>query len=115
MSKRIFLTIIITLIALSSYAEDMQAKRKALIQEMIHKGLFTKVESNQKNIAVAWVDSAFYRQSYDDKKTYINVIYAYYLEEEYKKGNTMNIVILKDSRTGKKVGRYSALLGLEID
>ena len=87
----------------------LQPKRKRFIQKLISQGVFSKVEMPG-NLPHLWVRPVFYSLDYETKKQFVNVVWAYYKTENPR----WHIVILKDSRTGKRIGSYSRF-GLDLD
>jgi len=83
-----------------------QAKRKLLIEELISKGIFYKVE-RPATLPHVWITPTFRELNYDDKQLFISIVYLYYWPT--------NLVVLKDSRNGERVGSFSPALGLSID
>ena len=57
--------------------------------------------------AHVWVTPLFNSLNFDDKATFINVVYAYYISENPKS----DIVTLYDSQTGKEIGTYASVYG----
>ena len=90
-------------------AKRLQPGRKQLIQKLISLGIFSKVEMPG-SLPHVWITPTFRRLDFDDKQKFLNVVYAYYLTENRRS----NIVVLKDSRTGKRIGTYSQS-GLDLD
>lgn len=89
--------------------EAKQPERKKAIDEMIAKGVFSKVEYRQAG-ATIWVSAPFYLLSFDEKKAFSSVVYAY-LATSMK--NDGVFITLKDDRTGNSVGNYSQF-GIEM-
>jgi hypothetical protein len=85
-----------------SVSPEMQQKRLDFIHELITKGLIYKVEKSD-IYAEVWVTISFMSLNIDDKNSFINVIWAYYISEDEK----VNILILRDGLTGKEIGTYS--------
>ena len=102
--KTVF-SVLMLLVATTALA-DMQDKRKAFIQKLINNGIFQKVEVRG-SLPHLWVKPAFYALSYDDKSSFVNVVYAYYITMD----SNYNLVVLYDSRSGKKVGVYGETYG----
>ena len=92
------------------HSPAVQAKRLALIQQVMATGIFTKVDAS-KYAAHAWVGPAFYAIDFDTKRTFVALVYAYYFDGSH----AGDLVILKDSMTGKKVGTFTAISGLELE
>lgn len=83
-----------------------QQARKALINKLIEKGIFQKVEVPG-DLPHLWVKQAFYRLDFDTKSQFVSVVYAYYL----KKNPKYHIVVLYDNHTGKKIGEFAEVYG----
>lgn len=102
MFKRCFLVGLVCTFFIGTAFADMQQNRAAFIQRLIDNDIFQKVEIPG-DLPRLWVKPSFDSLDYDTKSKFVNVVYAYYVTENPK----YNIVILYDSRTGKKVGTYS--------
>ncbi|MDB5969479.1 MAG: hypothetical protein JWQ90_1929 [Hydrocarboniphaga sp.] len=87
-------------------AAGMQDDRMAFIQKLVSKGVFQKVEVPG-TVPHLWVRPAFYALDFDTKSQFVNVVYAYYVTENPK----YDLVVLYDSKTGKKIGTYSKAYG----
>ena|SRR5882672_778166 len=92
----------------------MQAERLKMINSMIGKGIFGKVEAGpSSNNASAFVRirPRFYALDFETKNKMIGIIYAYYCT-----GDDLDLVILEDSLSGKTVGSFSTIYGgLKMD
>ena len=89
----------------------MQAKRRELIDKLIKQGVFQKVEVPG-SLPRIWVRPVFYTLDFDTKESFVSVVYAFYFDGS----NASDMVRIFDSRSGKQVGRYSALIGgLKLD
>jgi len=90
--------------ALERVSEDpgKQAQRGQFINQMIGEGIFRKVDYTRSG-ATAWVDSGFYALTFEQKRDFCSVIYAYVSRngEDQTAG-----VILKDALSGNTVGDY---------
>lgn len=87
----------------------LQPKRKQFIQKLISQGVFSKVEMPG-SLPHLWVKPVFYSLDYETKEQFVNVVYAYYVTENPR----WDIIVLKDSRTGKRIGSYSEF-GLDLN
>lgn len=85
---------------------SMQAERKALINELIGRGIFTKVERGA-SIPKIWVTRQFMALPFKDKEGFVSVVYAYYFDgsEEHAQ------VQIKDALSGKVLGNYAVWQG----
>lgn len=83
-----------------------QQERKALIDRLISEGVFYKVEQPA-TLPHVWVTPLFRAMDYDFKQNAVSVVYLYY--------QPANMVVLKDSLTGERIGSYSPDLGLSIE
>ncbi len=81
---------------------EMQKQREAMIQKLIQQGIFWKVEVPG-NLPRLWVRPGFYQLDWDQKQTFVGVVYAYYFDG---RGLTDTVRIF-DDRTGKEIGDYS--------
>lgn len=84
----------------------MQADRKKLIEKLIGEGVFQKVETPG-TLPRLWVRPRFYAAEFDQKQSFVSVVYAYYFDGS----NETDSVRIFDSRSGKEVGSYSAVQG----
>jgi hypothetical protein len=84
----------------------MQADRKKLIEKLIGEGVFQKVEVPG-TLPRLWVRPRFYAAEFDQKQSFVSVVYAYYFDGS----NVTDSVRIFDSRSGKEVGSYSAVQG----
>jgi hypothetical protein len=85
---------------------ELQQKRLSLISDLIDEGIIDKVEKPG-TYAQVWVTPLFNALKFDQKQSFINVIYAYYISENPES----DAVLLYDSQSGKEVGTYSAVYG----
>ena len=76
-----------------------QVERRKLIQELINRGVFSKVNSADE----IWVRPIFYTLDYDQKQAFANLVYSYYFDGT----NDSDTIILLDSKTGKVAGYFS--------
>jgi hypothetical protein len=91
-------------------SEKMQASRKKLMQEMIkERHFFTKIIRNGNTMPRVWATPTFLSLTFDQKQSFLGVIYAYYLT-----GTVDDSVAIIDTITGKEIGRFSAN-GLRLD
>lgn len=90
---------------------EMQQQRLALINKLIGQGVFQKIEK-PRQVPYLWVRPGFYALDFDMKEKFSNVAYAYFRAND----PAVQLVILYDSRTGKRAGTYSeANGGLALD
>jgi hypothetical protein len=92
-------------------SEATQAKRKALIQEVINKRVFVKVEPGV-SVPKVWVGATFKALSYDDKKLFLDVVAAYYACE--RPDAAIVLVKIIDDRSGNTIGTFTEGIGLEM-
>lgn len=83
-----------------------QAERKAFIEELIAKGVFYKVEKPA-TLPHVWITPTFRLLDYDTKRDFVSVVFLYF--------QPADLVVLKDSLSGQRIGTYSPDLGLSID
>lgn len=88
---------------------EMQADRKAFIEKAIANGAFQKIEIPG-SLPRLWVKPGFYTLDFDDKASFVSVVYAYYFDGS----NSRDVVRIFDSKSGKSIGAYSDL-GLNLD
>ena len=82
---------------------ELQADRLAFIQKMIKNDIFAKVEPGY-SVPKVWVGSQFYLATFDEKQSFISVVYAYYFPDG---GGIGDVVQLKSNMTGKVIGSFS--------
>ena len=80
---------------------EIQQKREKFIRKMMEQGIFYKTEITG-TLPKLWIAPGFYALAFDNKQMLVSVVAAYYLA----KSPRWNIVVLKDSRTGKQVGQF---------
>ena len=85
---------------------EKQRQRKDLIDNLVSRGVFHKVEVPG-TLPHVWVTPVFRALNFDDKQTFVSVVYAYYAP--------VDLVVIKDSLTGHRIGSYSPQLGLRIE
>ena len=90
---------------------DLQDKRKQFLERLIGMGVFHKIELHD-SMPHLWVRSAFHALDFDSKSEFVNVVFAYYVAAN----PNSNVVLLFDSQTGKKIGKYAEVYGgLKLD
>jgi hypothetical protein len=89
--------------------EAKQPERSELIQKLINRGIFQKVDYWEHGATVI-VDSNFYLLDFEDKKDFVSVVYAYVTT---KTQDDFAGVVLKDNLSNKTVGTYDSS-GLEM-
>ena len=96
---------------ISPEEQKLQEQRYTFIQDMIAEGIFLKVEQPA-DFPHVWVTSVFYALNFEDKQAFISVVYAYYSTQDPE----ADMVVLYDSKTGKKVGVFAEVYGgLKLD
>lgn len=91
-------------------SEAAQKKRYELIQNLMNERVFAKIETPAKAPHV-WVAPRFYALDFDDKQAFVGVVYAY----AYDGSDPYDLVVLKDSRSGKDIGTFTKAFGLKLD
>lgn len=82
---------------------EQQQRRKDFIENnLIKYGIIKKVDGG--SYPKVWVRSSFYAATFEQKETFMEVIYAYYWPDG---GTFLDAIILKDEYTGKEVGSYN--------
>jgi len=89
--------------------EASQNLRLGLMQDSINNGIFYKIQSGS-GYPHVYVGSSFYNLSFDDKKTILGVVLAYYYSQNPKN----RMVFLDDEKTGKRKGKFSQY-GLDLN
>jgi len=85
---------------------ETQKERTDLMQDMLNKDLFKKIEKNGTYPHVH-VGDTFYNLSFDQKQQFISVVFAYF----YSQSKESDAVFINDYRNGKRVGMYSVKIG----
>jgi hypothetical protein len=85
---------------------EMQQQRLDLINKLIAQGIFSKVEKPA-SLPHVWITTAFKALSFDDKNTFIGVVWSYYICQDA----SADIVVLYDNLTGKEYGTYAEVYG----
>ena len=88
----------------------LQADRKAVIEKMIARGIFTKVEPGV-SVPKCWAGSQFYAATFEEKSSFVGVVYAYYFPDG---GSLGDLVQVKDTMTGKPIATFTRVGGLEM-
>lgn len=89
---------------------EAQKKRRALMQKLLDNGIFYKIEGSANSLHV-YVDSGFYPLKIDDKQSFVEVVFAYYLAEN----PSTDWMSLHDSKSGNNVGSFTPQLGLRLE
>ena len=80
-----------------------QSARKAVIDELLAKGLVRRIETARGRALNMTLRPTFYALDDEMRLKYIDTVYAYYFD-----GSSMNdSVILRDARHGNEVGFYN--------
>ena len=79
----------------------VQADRKVLIDELIRDGIFTKME-RPGSILRVYTGRAWAGLTMDDKRFSVSLVYAY--EFSGKRVTALDIIVVRDGFTGKKIG-----------
>ncbi len=80
---------------------ETQQKRENLIRKLVEQGVFYKTEVTG-TLPKLWIAPGFYALAFEEKQKFVSVVAAYYLAQSPR----WNIIVLKDSRTGKPVGQF---------
>ena len=100
--KKLSLYVFLVLMICGLAFADDQAKRKALIDDMINKYHIVEKIEIPGTLPRVWVTPQFHLLTFSEKKTYIHLIYSYY----YTKNPKYNAVLIFDNMTGKEIGGY---------
>ena len=87
-------------------SETAQARRRSLIAGLIDDRVLQKLDMPG-TIPEAWVEPAFHALPFDDKQNVITVVYGYL----HDGSDPLASVRVMDGRSGKEIGRYSAVDG----
>ena len=91
-------------------SQAAQAKRKAVITELMNDGVFYKTEYSSNDVAHLHVDTAFYKLNFDEKKTATAIVFNYFQAAH----PNLSALRIKDSKTGEDIGTFSKY-GLDLD
>ncbi len=105
MKKSIVTTLLLLSITVIAFA-GMQEDRKVFIDKLINMKIIQKVEIPG-SLPHEWVAPKLYALNFDDKQQFISVIHAYYITKNKK----YDLVVLYDSKSGKKIGVYGKNYG----
>jgi hypothetical protein len=84
-----------------------QRERKALIDELVAKGLLRRVDPERGGEVRVTLRPAFYLLDDETRRKYVDAIYAYSFD-----GSSVNdTVILRDGRNGNEIGQYNPYRG----
>jgi len=108
--KKILFTIVFLLVTVTQSFAGMAEDREAFFDRLINTNIIQKIETRTSTPKV-YVMPRFYELNFDDKASFINVVWAYHME---KNNDQDQQVQLYDSRTGKHVGGYSGFWGLVL-
>jgi hypothetical protein len=89
--------------ALAKVDPKLQQDRRDFIDRLIARGIFYKVE-RPADLPHVWVTPLFLALGVDEKERFLNVVYALHYPDG---GDSGSLVVLKDSRTGNRIGTYS--------
>ena len=90
---------------------EVQAERLALIETLIQRGVFAKVECPG-TIPKIWIGPAFNGLDFDTKESFCSVVAAYYYEGTADKNKTVRVI---DNMSGNEIGQFSAVYaGLKL-
>jgi len=93
----------------SGTRQQRQQGRVEVIQQLIEDGILYKVETG-KITPIIWVAPGFYRMPIDGKRLIISVI----ADSFSRRAGGWVMVVLKDSRTGKRIGKFTSSGGLYL-
>ena len=88
-------------------SERAQRERKAIIDELIAKGLVRRIDTERGGSIRVTLRAGFYAMDEETRRKYIDVIYAYVFD-----GSSINdTVVLRDAQHGNEVGQYNPYRG----
>lgn len=111
----VFLAVVFVALMMGAFpqlagADDgKQGDRKTFIAKLKVLGVISKIEKLADYPHVT-VGPKFKSLSYEDKNAFMNVVFAYY----YNQNQSNDLVLIYDYHTGKKIGSYS-MRGLELE
>lgn len=84
-----------------------QLERKALMDELVQKGLVRRIDPEHGGTVRVTLRPAFYRLDDATRHRYVDAIYAYFFD-----GSSVNdAVILRDGQHGNEIGQYNPYRG----
>lgn len=88
--------------------EELQTKRQHMIICLIREGIFDRIEMPG-TLPHLWVGPTFMNLDFKTKKSFVEVVYAYYFDRPDRKQIEIwgDSVRIKDVFTGKDIGSYS--------
>lgn len=89
-----------------------QAKRLQFIQDLINRGVFSKVEQPGTSPR-AWTTPVFMSLDFQTKTEFCNAVHSYYFPNPAD--TNASGLRLFDSRSGKQIGRYDRSFGLTLN
>ena len=90
---------------------EKQPERMSLINRLIDRGVFRKVEFGETR-ATVWVDSTFYALDFHYKESFSSVVRAYLITDTRLE---MSDVHFRDSQTGKVVAQHTYFRGFRMN
>jgi hypothetical protein len=88
-------------------SQRAQAERKAVIDELIAKGLVRRIDPERGGSIRVTLRARFYTMDEETRRKYLDVIYAYTFD-----GSSVNdTVFLRDAQHGNEVGQYNPYRG----
>jgi hypothetical protein len=88
-------------------SQRAQAERRAIIDELVAKGLVRRIDPERRGSIRVTLRPAFYTMDDDTRRKYVDVIYAYAFD-----GTSVNdTVILRDAQHGNEIGQYNPYKG----
>jgi hypothetical protein len=88
-------------------SDAAQRERRALIDELVAKGLLRRVDPERRGEVRVTLRPAFYLLDNETRRKYVDAIYAYFFD-----GSSVNdTVILRDGQHGNEIGQYNPYRG----
>jgi len=94
----------------TGHSPELQGQREKLLTELRDLGIIGRIDCRDR-VADAWIEPAFYALDFDSKQKFSSVVYAYCFGTSEENA----VVTLRDNRTGKEAGEFSALRGLRME
>ena len=88
-------------------SDQAQRERKAVIGELIEKGLVRRIDQQRTGSLRIVLRGPFYLMDENTRRKYIEAVYAYYFDGS----NVNDTVILRDAQHGNEVGQYNPYRG----
>ena len=97
-------------LAFAALSADVQTQRLQFIAKLQTSGVVQKIEKPAK-LGHLWTGRAWNTIAFDDKQAFANVVFAYFYDED----RSADLLVIKDGRSGKRIGTFDLRRGLALD